>query len=63
MIGDISAGRKARKIFWDCRTNKLYRYSYLRMWNEAIGHTNIIVLMDKQSPKLLCASITALDCT
>lgn len=63
MIGGTSPGIKAREIFWDYRTNKLYRYSYLRIWSEAIGHIDVIVLMDKHSPKLLCASITALDCT
>lgn len=44
-------------------TNKLYRYSYLGTWSKATGHIDVIVLMDKQSPKLLCAFITALDCT
>lgn len=57
-----SADVKAREIFWDSRTNKLHRYSYLRTCCEAIGHIDIIVLRDKQSPELLCAFITALDC-
>lgn len=30
-------------------TNKLYRY--LRTWSKAIGHIDVIVLMDKESPK------------
>lgn len=56
-----SADGKAWEIFRDCRTNKLHKYSYLRTCSEAIGHIDITVLRDKQSPELLCAFITALD--
>lgn len=57
-----SADGKAQEIFWDCRTNKLHKYSYFRTCCEATGHIDIIVLRDKKSAELSCAFITALDC-